>query len=97
MTRQPLPPLLVPVLNKAGIRKIRPHDLRHSLGSLLIQNGAAVVYLKEQMGHSSIQVTLDIYGHLIQGANVSFVNTLDRKPKQAAEKSPQLPRNSAVK
>jgi integrase len=49
----------IPVLTRAGIRKIRLHDLRHTFGSLLIQNGASVVYLKEQMGHSSIQVTVD--------------------------------------
>jgi hypothetical protein len=40
------------------------------------------VYVKEQMGHSSIQVTVDIYGHLIPGANVSFVDKLDELPKQ---------------
>jgi hypothetical protein len=40
------------------------------------------VYVKEQMGHSSIQVTVDTYGHLIPGANVSFVDKLDELPKQ---------------
>jgi integrase len=67
----------LPVLAKAGIRKIRLHDLRHTFGSLLIQSGASIVYVKEQMGHSSIQVTVDIYGHLIPGANVSYVDRLD--------------------
>ena len=67
----------LPVLAKAGIRKIRLHDLRHTFGSLLIQAGASIVYVKEQMGHSSIQVTIDTYGHLIPGANVAFVDRLD--------------------
>jgi len=75
----------LPVLTKAGIPKIRLHDLRHTFGSLLIQNGAALVYVKEQMGHSSIQVTVDIYGHLVPSANVSFVDRLDAKPKPAEE------------
>src|SRR5260370_418881 len=66
-----------PVLSKAGLRKIRLHDLRHTFGSLLIQSGASIVYVKEQMGHSSIQVTVDTYGHLIPGANISFVDRLD--------------------
>jgi integrase len=44
----------LPVLEKAGIRKIRLHDLRHTFGSQLIQSGASIVYVKEQMGHSSI-------------------------------------------
>ena len=71
-----------PVLKKAGLRKIRLHDLRHTFGSLLIQSGASIVYVKEQMGHSSIQVTVDIYGHLISGANVSFVDRLDEKSEE---------------
>jgi hypothetical protein len=33
------------------------------------------------MGHSSIQVTVDIYGHLIPGADVSFVDRLDEAPE----------------
>ncbi len=78
-----------PVLTKAGLRKIRLHDLRHTFGSLLIQSGASIVYVKEQMGHSSIQVTVDIYGHLIPGANVSFVDRLDEVPKQEEKTTPQ--------
>jgi hypothetical protein len=40
------------------------------------------VYVKEQMGHSSILVTVDIYGHLIPSANISFVDRLDETVKQ---------------
>ena len=80
-----------PVLTKAGLWKIRLHDLRHTFGSLLIQSGASIVYVKEQMGHSSIQVTVDIYGHLIPGANVSFVDRLDmdEKSDEKAEEGQQ--------
>ncbi len=46
------------------------------------------VYVKEQMGHSSIQVTVDIYVHLIPGANVSFVDTLDVVATQDQQTSP---------
>ena len=73
--------IFLPVLAKAGIGKIRLHDLRHTFGSQLIQTGASVVYVKEQMGHSSIQVTVDTYGHLIPGANVPFVDRLDEALK----------------
>jgi integrase len=78
-----------PVLTKAGLRKIRLHDLRHTFGSLLIQSGASIVYVKEQMGHSSIQVTVDIYGHLIPGANVSFIDRLDEMPTREEKTTPQ--------
>jgi integrase len=74
----------VPILAKSGIRKIRLHDLRHTFGSLLIQNGASLVYVRDQMGHSSIQVTADIYGHLVAGADVSYVDRLDHKPARKA-------------
>jgi integrase len=83
----------LPVLSKAGIRKIGLHDLRHTFGSQLIQSGASIVYVKEQMGHYSIQVTVDIYGHLIPGANVSFVDRLDVVPAQPEAK----PEPSGVK
>jgi integrase len=81
--------VFLPVLAKAGIRKIRLHDLRHTFGSLLLQTGASIVYVKEQMGHSSIQVTVDTYGHLIPGANVCFVDRLDAVLAERAEASPQ--------
>jgi hypothetical protein len=55
----------------------------------LIQSGASIVYVKEQMGHSSIQVTVDIYGHLIPGANVSFVDRLDEKSEEKAGEGQQ--------
>jgi integrase len=59
--------VFLPVLAKAGIRKIRLHDLRHTFGSLPPQNGASIVYVKEDSGHSSIQVAVETYGHLIPG------------------------------
>jgi|HubBroStandDraft_6_1064221.scaffolds.fasta_scaffold258054_1 integrase len=81
--------IFLPVLAKAGIRRIRLHDLRHTFGSLLLQNGASIIYVKEQMGHSSIQVTVDTYGHLIPGANVNFVDRLDAVLVEKAETTPQ--------
>jgi integrase len=59
------------------MRQVRFHDLRHTFASLLLQQGESPAYVKEQMGHSSIQVTVDIYGHLIPGANRSAVDRLD--------------------
>jgi integrase len=75
-----------PLLASAGLRRIRFHDLRHTFGSLLIQAGASLAYVRDQMGHSSIQVTVDIYGHLIPGANISYVDKLDAvtTPQQSA-------------
>lgn len=65
------------VLKKAQIRRLRFHDTRHTYASLLIANRESLAYIKEQMGHSSIQITVDIYGHLVPGSNRQAVNCLD--------------------
>ena len=64
-------------LEKAGLRRVRLHDLRHSFASLLLAQGESLVYVKEQMGHSSIRVTVDVYGHLVPGSNKGAVDKLD--------------------
>ena len=76
----------LPCLDRAGLRRFRFHDLRHTFGSLLIRDGASLAYVKDQMGHSSIQVTVDTYGHLIPGADIAWVDRLDLKttPQQNA-------------
>jgi integrase len=65
------------LLKKAGLRQVRFHDLRHSFASLLLQQGESPVYVKEQLGHSSIQITVDCYGHLIPDGNKQAVDRLD--------------------
>ena len=67
-----------PLLSKAGLRRIRIHDARHTYASLLLQAGEPIAYVKDQLGHSSIQVTVDVYGHFIPGANRAAVNRLTR-------------------
>jgi len=64
-------------LAKANLRRIRIHDLRHTFASLLIQNNESLAYVKEQLGHHSIQITVDTYGHLVPGANRQAVDRLD--------------------
>ena len=69
-------------LNKAGVRRVRIHDLRHTYASLLIQQGESLAYIRDQLGHHSIQVTVDIYGHLVPGGNKAAVDRLDDAPKR---------------
>jgi integrase len=64
------------------MRRVRFHDLRHTFASLLLSNGESPTYVKEQMGHSSIQVTVDIYGHLIPGGNRQAVDRLGPRQKK---------------
>ncbi|MGH2765574.1 MAG: tyrosine-type recombinase/integrase, partial [Actinomycetota bacterium] len=54
---------------------LRIHDLRHTCAALLIAQGAHPKAIQAQLGHSSIQVTLDLYGHL-------FPDDMDRLARQ---------------
>jgi len=53
-----------PFLVRAELPKIRLHDLRHTYASMLIARGESVIVVRDLLGHSSAQVTLDIYSHL---------------------------------
>ena len=66
-----------PALRRAGPTKIRFHDLRHSLASLLIAQGEDPKLISEQLGHASVQITLDRYGHLLPTSYDSAGEQLD--------------------
>ena len=61
--------------------------MRHTVASLLIQNGEPLTYVNEQMGHSSIPVTVDVYGHLVPSANRAAVDKLDVVPARIPDAS----------
>jgi len=65
------------VLAKARLPRRNLHSLRHSFASFLIQNGESLAYVKDQLGHHSIQITVDKYGHLVPGGNRQAVDRLD--------------------
>ncbi|MDH3973505.1 MAG: site-specific integrase [Deltaproteobacteria bacterium] len=67
----------LPALRRAGLRKIRFHDLRHSNVALRIEEGQNIKYIQNQVGHASIQTTLDRYGHLIKEVNQEQAMKLD--------------------
>ena len=50
---------------KAGVKEIRLHDLRHSCASLLISNGVPITAVSEQLGHANTQQTLTTYAHMM--------------------------------
>jgi integrase len=56
---------LKPALKRAGIQPLRWHDLRHTFASLLIAGGANITFVSRQLGHSSSQITLGVYAHLL--------------------------------
>ena len=67
----------VPVFEKAKIKRVRFHDLRHTNASLRIAEGQDPKYIQDQMGHASIQTTFDRYGHLLNKRNPDEAKKLD--------------------
>lgn len=57
---------------KDGKPKFTPHDLRHFFASTALAGGIPIVEVSRWLGHRSIQVTVDIYGHLTQEAPERF-------------------------
>jgi integrase len=80
------------LLRRSGLRQRPPHALRHTYASLLIGRSVSLAYVRDQLGHSSIQVTVDIYGHLVPGGQRAVVDALDsptfRNPRATATDSP---------
>jgi len=65
-------------LDRAGLRRIRFHDLRHTHAALMVANGEYPTFIQRQMGHSDIGVTLNTYGHLMPDASEGVGDRLDR-------------------
>jgi len=64
-------------LKLAGLNRIRFHDLRHTYASLLISQNLPVKFIQGQMGHSSVKVTIDRYGHLMPDVYQKGIDALD--------------------
>jgi integrase len=69
----------------AGLRANRIHDLRHSYATIqLYEHHAPIQYVSEQLGHASIKITVDTYGHPRQGTNIALADRLDRPVRPTA-------------
>ena len=55
------------VCTGAKLRFRNPHDLRHSYATRLLMAHQSPAYVQKQLGHSSISITVDIYGHWLPG------------------------------
>jgi site-specific recombinase XerD len=53
-------------MKKANLKDLRPHDLRRSYASLLVNAGVDIYQVKDLLGHSSVTVTQKSYAHLHQ-------------------------------
>lgn len=64
-------------MKRAGIRYIRLHDLRHTMASLLINQGVHAKVISTRLGHADIRITMDTYGHALQYVDHEAANKLD--------------------
>lgn len=64
------------LLNCAGLRRIRFHDLRHSTATLLLEQGVDLVVIKELLGHAHIGVTAGVYAHVRLRLQRQAIDTL---------------------
>ncbi len=84
-------------LRRAQLRRIRFHDLRHTYTSLLIAHGAHPKYIQAQLGHASIQTTLDRYGHLMPQLHQAEAQKLDQLVFPDQQAAPPARRLQAVR
>lgn len=63
---------------KAGVKRIRTHDLRHSHIAMLIEQGVSPLAIAERVGHESIGTTMNRYGHLYPNKQQEIAEMLNR-------------------
>lgn len=78
--------ILQKVLKKYELPKITFHELRHTCATLLNSEGVDPITIKERLGHSNVNITLDIYTHSLESskkASVNIFNDLHKNKKSA--------------
>jgi hypothetical protein len=74
----------LPAVEGAALgRPVRFHDLRHSHAAMLIAQGEHAKAIQERLGHSSIRVTLDRYGHILPTLEADLVGRLNDTLRQS--------------
>lgn len=89
--------LFKPAVVAAGLPPaMRFHDLRHTCAALCIALGAHPKAIQERLGHSSITVTLDRYGHLFPKLDEALTQRLDTLRQEAVDSLAAAPPAAAV-
>lgn len=68
-----------PALDRAELRRIRFHDLRHTYAAFLINQGTHPKVVQILMGHESMRTTMDLYGHLFPQSYIGIGEKLDQQ------------------
>jgi integrase len=65
------------IIKRAGLERVRFHDLRHTFASLMLLRGAKPKVISEALGHASVAFTMDVYSHIISGMQEDAMALLD--------------------
>ena len=84
-------------VEKAGVKKIRVHDLRHSHVAYLIYQGVQPLVIKERVGHRDIGITMNTYGHLYPSEQKSVAVMLERNKLEVKEREQNKSKNVPAK
>jgi len=68
---------LLEALLRAGLPRVRVHDLRHTTASVLLEIGVHPKVVQDLLGHSTIAVTMDTYSHVAPGLHLEAIQKLD--------------------
>jgi integrase len=66
------------LISRAGLRRVRLHDLRHTAASMLLSQGVAPRVVMEILGHSQISITMNTYTHVDPELNREATDSVDR-------------------
>ena len=84
------------LLEKAELAHRRIHDLRHSYATLLLQAGAPITYISQQLGHRDASITLRVYAHWLPDASRREADRLDTLQPSATPAQPEAVSNDQV-
>jgi integrase len=73
----------IPARRAAGLPTLRFHDLPHSAVPLWVAVGANLLQVSRWLGHSTVQITADVYGHLFPETNDLAIRRLDKALRAA--------------
>lgn len=74
------------LLVRLGLERMALHDLRHSHATLLLESGVHPKIVSERLGHSSVQITLDTYSHVLENIQQEAAERTDQVLRSAIER-----------